>query len=295
MFFARIAPMFFCAAFALSLPAQELFRFHAAPDAQVFVHAAEAGAGQSFLGVGVAEINAERARELKLKEERGVEITNVQEDSPAAKAGLKVGDVVLEYQGQRVIGTEQFVRLVRETPAGRTADIVVQRGGSPTALKATIGSRKDHPFPGIPKADLERLRGQVEELREFRMPDIPKAYMSWRTSALGVEAESLSPQLAGYFGVKDGVLIRSVLEDSPAQKAGLKAGDVIVKVGDTKVTTPREVSNALRSIESKETVPVIVMRDRKEMTVNVALDRDKPARGRETPAGRPVRNTGEKL
>ena len=295
MFFARIVSFAFCAAFAVNLSAQPAFRFHAAPEARMWVLGGEPGAGQSFLGVGVAEIRKERARELKLKEERGVEITHVQEDSPAAKAGLKVGDVVLEYQGQRVIGTEQFVRLVRETPAGRTADIVVQRSGSPTTLKVTIGSRKDDRFPGVPKVDLDRLRGELEEVREFRMPDIPKAYMSWRTSTLGVEAESLSPQLAGYFGVKDGVLIRSVLEDSPAQKAGLKAGDVIVKVGDEKVTTPREVSSTIRSMESKETVPVTIMRDRKEMTVNVALDGDKPAKGGQAPVGRPVRNTGEKL
>src|SRR3979409_1350361 len=68
--------------------------------------------GGSFLGIGVTEVDSERAKALNLKEERGVEITRVEEDSPAARAGLKTGDVVLEYGGQRVEGTEQFVRLV---------------------------------------------------------------------------------------------------------------------------------------------------------------------------------------
>jgi len=294
MLHARIILIACCTLFAGSLPAQPLFPFQAAPEARMWI-AGEPGAGRSFLGVGVIEVGAARAKQLKLKEERGVEITKLQEDSPAAKAGLKVGDVVLEYQGERVIGTEQFVRLVRETPAGRTVDIVVQRNGVPTTLRATIGDRKDYPFAGVPKPDMDRLRENLEELRRLRVPDVPRAHLSWRTSMLGVEAESLSPQLAAFFGVQEGVLIRSVLDDSAAQKAGLKAGDVIVKVGDEKVTAPQEVTRALRSIESKERVPLLIVRDRKELTINVVFEAEKPAKGGRGPMGRRVGTSGEKL
>ena len=126
---------------------------------------------RSFLGVGVAEINADRAKALKLKEERGVEITRVEDDSPAAKAGLKVGDVVLEYNGQRLEGTEQFVRMVRETPEGRQARLVVSRDGSTQTLNATIAARKGMTLFGQPmdeekaRAQAERLRAQAEKLR----------------------------------------------------------------------------------------------------------------------------------
>ena len=75
--------------------------------------------GGTYLGVNLAEIDANRAKELKLKEDYGVEITRVEENSPAEKAGVKAGDVVLEYNGQRVEGMEQFGRMVRETPPGR--------------------------------------------------------------------------------------------------------------------------------------------------------------------------------
>ena len=92
--------------------------------------------GGSFLGVAVIEVTAERAKALKLGEERGVEITKVDDDSPASKAGLKVGDVVLEYQGQRVEGTEQFIRMVRETPSGRNAKLAVSRNGAVQTLMA---------------------------------------------------------------------------------------------------------------------------------------------------------------
>src|SRR5438876_3865841 len=103
-------------------------------------------AGSSFLGVGVSDIDSERAKALNLKEERGVEVKNVDEDSPAAKAGVKVADVVLEYNGQRVEGTEQFVRYVRETPVGRAVKLLISRNGANQTLTPTIGSRASGPF-----------------------------------------------------------------------------------------------------------------------------------------------------
>jgi serine protease Do len=221
----------------------------------------------------VAEIDAERAKRMKLEEERGVEITRVQEDSPAAETGLKKGDVVLKYNNQRVEGTEQFVRLVRETPVGRTVELVIGREGATQTLTATIGKRKGHTIRIAP-SHFERLKEQVEVLRELRMPDIPKPYMSWRSSQLGVFVESIEGQLAGYFGVKKGVLVRSVMKDSAAEKAGIKAGDLILEVDGEKVDTPREVSRAVRSARSKETFPVTMMRNRKEMSLSVTLEQD---------------------
>ena len=84
------------------------------------------------------------------------------------------------------------------------------------------------------------------EIPDIRIPDVPRPVVSWRSSILGIEGESLDSQLADFFGVKEGVLVRSVVKGSAAEKAGLKAGDVIVRVDDTKVATPREVSSAVR-------------------------------------------------
>ncbi len=242
--------------------------------------------GGSFLGVGVAEITAERAKELKLKEVHGVEVTSVEDDSPAAKAGLKKGDVVTEYNGQRVQGVAQFVRLVRETPAGRKASIAVNREGAVQNLEATIAERRGRVlFDRGEGARVIRLP-QID-LPEIRIPDVPRIYTSWRSTMLGVEADTLESQLAEYFGVKEGVLIRSVMRGSAAEKAGLRAGDVILRVGDTKVTTPREVTNAIRNRKTKTALPVTIMREKREMTVNVTLEdqrgerevkRDRPPR-----------------
>jgi serine protease Do len=228
---------------------------------------------QSYLGVGVQEVNGERAKALRLKEEYGVEITRVEDDSPASRAGLQVKDVVLEYNGQRVEGTEQFIRLVRETPANRTVRMLVFRNGSTTTVPAAIGTRKPMVISALP---LENWKVRAPDF-EVVMPDIPKARMSWRSSMLGVEAESLGDsQLGDFFGVKEGVLVRSVMKSSSADKAGIKAGDVIVKVEESKVATPRDVTAALRSAKSegKKSLSAVIMRDRKESVLTVSLDEE---------------------
>jgi S1-C subfamily serine protease len=109
-----------------------------------------------------------------------------------------------------------------------------------------------------------------------------------RTARLGVEAESLGPQLAEYFGAKEGVLVRSVRENTAAQKAGIKAGDVITKVDGMPVTSPSELSGAVRSASSKKTYTVELMRERKAQTVTVTVDEGRSER--DVPRGRVVQN-----
>lgn len=235
--------------------------------------------GGSFLGVGVQEIDSERSKALKLKDDYGVEVTRVESDSPAAKAGLKVGDVLLEFNGQRVDGTEQFVRLIKETPAGRTVKLLVARGKSTMTVAATIGTRSVRAFSGM--APMNGLPMEVPRI-EMMMPDVPKAMMSWRSGTLGVEAEALGgSQLAGFFGVKEGVLIRTVVKGTPAERAGLKAGDVLLKVDEAKVAAPRDVTSAIMNARasSKNSFPLVVMRDKKEVTLGVSFEDEASPRG----------------
>src|ERR1700733_5136578 len=235
--------------------------------------------GGTYLGVNLAEIDANRAKELKLKEDYGVEISRVEENSPAEKAGVKTGDVVLEYNGQRVEGMEQFGRMVRETPPGREAKLTISRNGAVQTLTALLGSRK-FPFSGNFPPGFE--------VPEFHMPDIPQIFTTIRSPMLGVEAESLGTQLAVYFGVKEGVLVRSVLENTPAQKAGIKAGDVITKVDGMAGGAPRELSRAVRAANAKKTDCIELVRDRKPVTLSVNVE-DRSERW--IPRGRTVQNS----
>jgi serine protease Do len=227
----------------------------------------------SYMGIGVVDVTADHAKTLNLKEERGVEVTSVVEDGPAAKAGIKAGDVVLDYNGQAVQGTEQFQRLVRETPPGRQVKIAIWRNGAAQTLTATVGERKGAvitnddggwnftmpPMPPMPP-----------------MPniDIPHFSMAYQSPMLGIEGESLESQeqLAEFFGVKEGVLVKAVKRNSAAEKAGLKAGDVIVKVDDSKVGSSSEITRTLRELRSKKTFTLTVVRNKKEMPLTVTME-----------------------
>jgi serine protease Do len=266
------------AVMAGGLTAQPLAFFQAPGAPQVYEF--HTGAGGTYLGVNLAEVNSDRARELKLREAYGVEISRVEEGSPADKAGLKAGDVVVEYNGQRVEGMEQFGRLVRETPAGREVKLLISRNGATQTIAATLATRKVRTvggnfFPGV-------------EIPEIRIPDMPQVFTTLRSPMLGVEAESLGSQLATYFGVKEGVLVRSVLKDTAAEKAGIKAGDVITRVDGTNVTTPNELSSAVHSASSKKTFAVELVREHKEMTLNVNIEDGRLERV--VPGARAVRN-----
>jgi serine protease Do len=221
---------------------------------------------RSYLGIGIQKITAERAKALKLREEAGVEVTRVAPDSPADRAGLKEGDVVLQYNGMKIEGLEQLSRLVRETPVGREARLDIFRNGAPLTLMARVG---EHPsLPGM------------SDGFSFHMPDVPRTIQGLRSPMLGVEAESIDGQLAQYFGVSEGVLVRTVMKGSPAEKAGVKAGDVILRVDEAKVTTPAEISAHLRAARGKP-VPVAVMREHKE--INLTVDAEPRSGGRAEP------------
>jgi len=220
--------------------------------------------GSSYVGVMVQEIDSDRAKALKLHEEAGVEVTRVEPESPAEKAGLKAGDAILQYNGERVEGMEQFSRLVRETPVGRDVKMEIVRKGAPQTVMVKVGARRTLPvFPMAPPAPMAPL--------EWRMPDIPRSFMTWRISGLGIECEGLEGQLADYFGVRQGVLVRSIAKGSAAEKAGIRAGDVITRVEDSRVATPADLSTRIRSAGRDRSIPVTLLRDRKEMTLTVSI------------------------
>jgi serine protease Do len=232
-------------------------------------------AGGSYIGVMMQEVDSERAKVLKLHEAGGVEITVVEPDSPAEKAGLKVGDVVLKYNGLRVEGMQQFAHMVHETPPGREVKIDISRAGAPQSVTVKVAQRK------APHMEMGEMPPMPERL-DIHIPDLPRGFMTLRSSVLGVEAESIDGQLAQYFGVKDGVLVRSVLKGTAAEKAGIRAGDVIVRIDDARVATPADISGRLRTLHGKA-ASVVLMRDHKELTISVTISDDDPGRIQITP------------
>ncbi len=260
------------AAFPAILRAQSNFDAQASLDRELrqLRSAAQGFAAQlrpsgSFLGVRLLDIDADRAKTLKLPEERGVEVAGVEEGSPADSAGIRKGDVLLSYNGEKILGAQQFVRLVQETPQGRKVQIQVSRDGRTQTTVVTTGSprlRFEMPpnFVGFTLPDVNALT----------MPDVPSPMLVWTNSLLGIECESVDSQLAQYFGVKRGVLVRAVEKGSAADKGGMRAGDVLVAVGERPVTTPHDVSSYLRSEHpAGKSISFSVVRDHKAVKVNV--------------------------
>jgi serine protease Do len=231
-----------------------------------------------WLGIEIAEISADRAKELKLGAVRGVEVVQVEADSPAAKAGLKEHDVITTYDSQMVEGRVQFRRLVRETPPGRSVNLGVSRDGSAQSLTVVIGDRGEQIENNV------RVFRHPEHLAppsSFVMPDFDFQFaapevMDMRTPLLGISAEDLNGQLGAYFGAPngEGILVRDVRRGTPAEKAGLKAGDVITKVDDKPVKSLRDLRTELREKGEQKTVNLSVLR--KGSTMNMPIEIEKP-------------------
>jgi predicted metalloprotease with PDZ domain len=232
----------------------------------------EDSGGSSYLGVDIVDISADRLGALKLKEEQGVEVTMVDQDAPAGKAGIKEHDVILTMNGAAVESKSQLQRMIHETPAGRVVSLGLSRDGQPMTIKVQLGDRKSE-FPHLAKSkdDFHFEMPPMPNMQDFEVPNIGVVYVH-SSMRSGLMVENLTPQLGEFFGAKsgNGVLVRSVEKGSRADKAGLRAGDVIVRVGEQSVHDTSDFTQALRG-HSAATVNVTVIRDKKEQTLTLTL------------------------
>jgi membrane-associated protease RseP (regulator of RpoE activity) len=233
--------------------------------------------GSSYLGVDTRDVTKERLSDLKLNKEEGVEVTMVDQDAPAGKAGLKEGDVILNLNGQAVESVEQLKRMIHEIPPGREVVLGVSRNGQPLTLKATLADRRKA-FAGMRPG--EPIHVEIPPINIPPMPemDFPSVVVHYPSRA-GLLVESLTPQLGEYFGVKngEGVLVRSVQKGSLAEAAGFKAGDVIVKVGNTRIHDTSDWRMAMRDHRSGP-VSIGVVRERHEQTLSLKMPERKQSR-----------------
>lgn len=228
----------------------------------------------SSIGVEVAELDAEKAKSSAV--ENGVVVNSVRPDTPAARGGFQTGDIVVEFDGEAVRSVRQFRRLVEETRPGHEVKATVVRERSRRALTVT-------PEPAAAANAAMRLE-KLPALRSLQVqPNLPNLKsepfaftpeITWfgrGQARLGISVMSLDTQLAEYFGAKQGVLVTSVNTDTPASRAGLKAGDVILQVAAQPVTNPADVNNALRTTSAGASVDIKVLRDKKELSLKATM------------------------
>ncbi|HEX8815961.1 MAG TPA: PDZ domain-containing protein [Terriglobales bacterium] len=226
----------------------------------------------SYLGVDTRDITPDRLSALHLKEERGVEVTMVDQDAPAGKAGLKEKDVILQLNGENVQSVEQLRRMIREIPPGRVVALGISRDGQPMTVKVQLGDRKTDISSFTSNAS--HWADQAKQYKDFTLDmDIPSSIVVVHSSARsGLMVENLTPQLGEYFGAKNGagILVRSVDKGSRADKAGFHAGDVIIKVNGEQIHDTGDFNHALHS-RPNTSVNIGILRDKKEQNVTLTL------------------------
>ncbi|MGI9065627.1 MAG: PDZ domain-containing protein [Pyrinomonadaceae bacterium] len=258
--------------------------------------------GSSFLGVHAEDVNKENMGRYGLREVRGVGVTQVVKDSPAEKAGLKKDDVILRFEGDSVTSVRKLTRLVSEVAPDQSVRLGISRGGSEQDVSVTIGKRDQslnafHRLEGMEGLkglegfknfegfkNLEGFKG-LENLKELKVPGAN--VWKWENQGpdgfalalgnnrrMGVNTVQLTKQLADYFGIADGkgVLVTAVSDNSPAAKAGVKAGDVITMVDGETIEGPGDLSRAVNKNKDGE-VTVIITRDKKQRTIKLTPEK----------------------
>jgi len=245
--------------------------------------------GGSFLGVRAEDVNKENMARYGLREARGVAVTEVVKDSPAEKAGIRKDDVILRFENDSVTSVRKLTRLVSEVAPDQTVRLSISRGGSEQEVAVTIGKRNEPMsamgnWPDMELKGLDKIEG-LDRLKELERTMPPGArFWKWEGEPgkdgmvfafgnhrrIGIATTQLTKQLADYFGVGDGkgVLVTSVMDDSPAAKAGLKAGDVITAIDGEKVDDAGDLAQGINKKKDGE-VTLTVIRNKNQRTINV--------------------------
>ena len=239
----------------------------------------------SWIGVEARDVTSDDASKAKLAQPLGVFVESVRDGSPAAKAGIQAGDIVLDFDGERIRSVRHFTRVVQESAPNRSVPVVVVRGtarqtlnvvpeSSGNALSDTFTRRFERDLRQLPR-QFDRLPRQLprdfnfnidpDALRRRINPDLLRRFPLGGGATLGITVTPLTGQLAEYFGVKGGALVASVDADTPAAAAGLKAGDVITAIGGRSVSSAADITEALRSAQPGEGVDIAVTRDKKSL------------------------------
>lgn len=223
----------------------------------------------TWLGVGIADLKEKGEKEV----DKGVLITQVYDDSPAEAAGLEEDDVIVAVDGKKVNETDELVKAIQSREPGDDISLTVNRDGKEQLIIATLGERPEE-YVWLDKDDFLGLADLGAALGNLYIPEINIGFSGFGgRGRLGVYVHDLSEGLAEYFEVPggEGVLVDDIVEDSPAEAAGIRAGDVIIKIGDEDVADTEELVEAISEMEKDTPTPIVLVRKGERMTVEVTV------------------------
>ena len=234
---------------------------------------------QGYLGVELVDIDNEKAQGLKLKETRGALITLIDHDAPAGQIGLKVNDVVIQLNGQNVESSDQMRRILKDIPPGRKVSIEISRDGNVQTLAVELADRQvlghdiwnkigNSGVSSAPPQGMGMLSGGGNVPTGGGGFHLPFFGGNLNVGAL---VEPLTSQMAAHLGVENGLIVKQVTHKSDAAAAGLKAFDVILKVGSEPIKNLAGWDRALRANQGKQ-VQITILRDKKQQTLTLQVD-----------------------
>ncbi len=214
--------------------------------------------GSGWIGVMISDVDQSLAEREHMTSGDGAYVREVVDDSPADSAGLKEGDVIVQFGAATIDDANDLTRAVRKSEPGTKATVTVMRNGEKISLTVTVGA--------------------AERPREFMMqvpPVAPHIRVIVGVGSLGMELQTLNDQLAEYFGAPDntGVLVDRVEKKSAAERAGFKAGDVIIRVANHPVDDVDDVHRRLQRTEEGDKVPFEVIRKGSRKTLTLEIEK----------------------
>jgi serine protease Do len=219
--------------------------------------------GNGYIGVYLQDLTREVRKGLDLKVEKGVLVNGVEGDSPADKAGIEDGDVIVRFNGKLVASSDELRGAVRAVSPGKEAKVDLVHDGDSKTVTVTVSERPEH------QAMYWESGGDDD------MPGFARSFTMMGGPRLGVEAHELEDEgLASYFGAKKGagLLVLSVDDESLAGKAGVKPGDIISKVGSDRIEDTQDVRQALKDYDQGDKFDITVIRHGKEQTLKATMD-----------------------
>ncbi|WP_370638242.1 Do family serine endopeptidase [Ancylobacter sp. Lp-2] len=193
---------------------------------------------RGWVGVRIQQVTDEIAESLSLGKTRGALVGSVTDDGPAAKGGIKAGDVIVKFDGKDVKDMRALPIIVADTPVDKQVDVVVIRKGKEETLKLTVGRLEED--------------DKTADSEAPATPDKPAPAPTATTKLMGLEIAALTPELRTKYKLKDdakGVVIVAVEPNTPAADRGLVAGNLIVEVNQEATGTPKDVENRIATLK----------------------------------------------
>jgi serine protease Do len=253
--------------------------------------------GGSYLGIEPQEVTKDNFGKFGLSSVRGVAVEKVVENSPAAQAGLQAGDVIVKFEGEETESVRKLSRLIAEVAPDHQVRLTVLRNGSEQEITATMGKRETPAMfngnfkfdnfptvPAMPKIEIPNVQVMPKLPDGQLLPRGQGGAFVWKGDGegfffganrqIGASVSSLTKQLGEYFGVADGkgLLVNNVRENSPAAKAGLKAGDIIVEADGKEVKNNADLVRAINDKKDGD-ITLTIIRDRNRQTVQVTPEK----------------------